>query len=241
MEEEKQAQFSKLNNELLAQSVPDEKSPELKKPKRNSKEDLILKILTVVEKYHIDFDHSDTKLKRMSKVELQQLLAKVMEQCVKIDMAKAAGVDPRSNGKVITMGALRMLHNLAATGFERVYNGIGPRWTGYEIEGFSASLREPMVAESVDECLAEIAKDNPEVLEYFDSPYTRLMLVWTGALLTCLKKRGASLSNERNGAHRMGPRTNQRPGTLGASGGGCTPLRQVDEHSPLSVPDVQSV
>ena len=57
----------------------------------------------------------------MSKTELQKLLATVMEQCVKIDMAKAAGVDPRSNGKVITMGALRMLHNLAATGFEKVY------------------------------------------------------------------------------------------------------------------------
>ena len=61
-----------------------------------------------------------------------------------------------------------------------------------------------MIAESVDECLAEIAKDNPEILEYFDSPYTRLMLVWTGALLTCVKKKGSSL-NKNNGRHRRTP------------------------------------
>ncbi len=230
---------SKLNNELMNAEVPEQKTPD-RKPKRNSKDDLTKKILQVVEKYQLDFECSDTKMKRMSKTELQQLLAKVMEQCVKIDMAKAAGVDPRSNGKVITMGALRMLHNLCATGFERVYNTMGPRFTGYEIEGFSEALQEPMIAESVDECLAEIAKDNPEILEYFDSPYTRLMLVWTGALLTWVKKKGSSL-NKNNGRNRMGPKPNTRPGTLGASGGGVASMRKIYEHSAPSVPNVRSV
>ena len=113
---------NRLNNELLNAEPAEEKSKPDKKPKRNSKDDLTKKILQIVEKYGIEFEYSDTKLRRMSKTELQKLLATVMEQCVKIDMAKAAGVDPRSNGKVITMGALRMLHNLAATGFEKVYN-----------------------------------------------------------------------------------------------------------------------
>ncbi len=229
----------KMNNELLRDETPEDQK-EAVKPKRNSKDDLTRKILAVVEKYQLDFSYSDTKMKRMSKTELQQLLATVLEQCVKIDMAKAAGVDPRSNGKVITMGALRMLHNLAATGFEKVYNGVGARFTGYDIVGFSASLREPMVAESVDECLAEIAKDNPEILEYFDSPYTRLMLVWGGALLTCVKKRDSRLNNK-YGAYRMGPKPNTRPGTLGASGGGRAPLRKVNEHSAPSVPNVRGV
>jgi len=230
----------KMNNELLRDEIPEEQK-EAAKPKRNSKDDLTRKILAVVERYQLDFEYSDTKMKRMSKTELQQLLAKVLEQCVKIDMAKAAGVDPRSNGKVITMGALRMIHNLAATGFEKVYNGIGARVTGYEIVGFSEALREPMIAESVDECLAEIAKDNPEILEYFDSPYTRLMLVWGGALLTCVKKRDSTLNNKKYGAYRMGPTANTRPGALGASGGGRTPLREVDEHSAPSVPNVGRV
>ena len=230
---------SKLNNELMNAEVPEQKSPD-RKPKRNSKDDLTKKILQVVEKYQLDFEYSDTKMKRMSKTELQQLLAKVMEQCVKIDMAKAAGVDPRSNGKVITMGALRMLHNLCATGFERVYNTMGPRFTGYEIEGFSEALQEPMIAESVDECLAEIAKDNPEILEYFDSPYTRLMLVWTGALLTCVKKKGSSL-NKNNGRHRMGPQQNQRPRPVSPRGRRLQEVRQVHEHSAPSIPNVRSV
>ena len=127
---------TRLNNELLnaepAEAAVEKKN--LKKPKRNSKDDLTKKILQIVEKYGLEFEYSDTKLRRMSKNELQKLLATVMEQCVKIDMAKAAGVDPRSNGKVITMGALRMLHNLAATGFEKVYNSVGPRFTRYEID-----------------------------------------------------------------------------------------------------------
>ena len=168
MENLNPATESRLNNELLsAEPVDNKGAPQAdKKPKRNSKDDLTKKILQVVEKYQLDFEYSDTKMKRMSKTELQKLLAQVMEQCVKIDMAKAAGVDPRSNGKVITMGALRMLHNLAATGFEKVYNSVGPL-TGYEIDGFSQALQDPMIAASVDECLAEIAKDNPEVLDYF--------------------------------------------------------------------------
>jgi len=66
---------------------PAEASKVDKKPKRNSKDDLTKKILQVVEKYRIDFEYSDTKLRRMSKTELQKLLATVMEQCVKIDMA----------------------------------------------------------------------------------------------------------------------------------------------------------
>ena len=230
----------KMNNELLRDEIPEDQK-EAAKPKRNSKDDLTRKILAVVDRYQLEFEYSDTKMKRMSKTELQQLLAKVLEQCVKIDMAKAAGVDPRSNGKVITMGALRMIHNLAATGFEKVYNGIGARVTGYEIVGFSEALREPMIAESVDECLAEIAKDNPEILEYFDSPYTRLMLVWGGALLTCVKKRDSTLNNKKYGAYRMGPTANTRPRPPRPSGGGGTEMRKIDEHSSPSVPNVRGV
>ena len=112
----------RLNNELLHADVPDEKKDD-KKP-RNSKDDITNKILQIVEKYQLDFEVTDTKMRRMSKTELHKLLASVMEQCVKIDMAKSVGVDPRANGKVITMGALRMIHNLCAVhtapfGFER--------------------------------------------------------------------------------------------------------------------------
>jgi len=232
---------NRLNNELLSAEPVDAKdSKQPVKPKRNSKDDLTKKILQIVESYHLEFAYSDTKMRRMNKVELQKLLAQVMEQCVKIDMAKAAGVDPRSNGKVITMGALRMLHNLAATGFEKVYNQFGPSLTGYEIVGFSSALQEPMIAVSVDECLAEIAKENPEVLEYFDSPYTRLLLVWTGALLTCVEKRGSRL-NEPKPGNRVGPQPDPRQNPLRPRGGRVQALRKEHERSAPSVPNVRSV
>ena len=226
----------RLNNELLHADVPEEKKDD-KKPKRNSKDDITKKILQIVEKYQLDFEVTDTKMRRMSKTELQKLLASVMEQCVKIDMAKSVGVDPRANGKVITMGALRMIHNLCATGFEKVYNSVGPRFTGYEIAGFSEALREPMIQESVDECLAEIAAENPEVLEYFDSPYTRLLLVWSGALLTCVKKR----DNKVNGRNAVGPQQNRRQSAPSTRGGGKQTVREVHEHSAPRVPNVRNV
>ena len=56
---------TRMNNELLKVAKPEDESPEVKKPKRNSKEELLSKILRVVEKYELEFDYSDTRLKRM--------------------------------------------------------------------------------------------------------------------------------------------------------------------------------
>ena len=68
----------RLNNELLsAEPVDDKGAPQAdRKPKRNSKDDLTKTILQVLEKYQLDFEYSDTKMKRMSKTELQKLLAR---------------------------------------------------------------------------------------------------------------------------------------------------------------------
>ena len=120
----------RLNNELLKADAPLEE--EEKRPKRNSKEELTAKILKVVAAYELEFNYSDTKLRRMNKQELTQLLAQVTEEGVKHDMAKAVGVDPRAHGKVVTLGALRMLHNLCATGFEKGFNAFGTPYCGYE-------------------------------------------------------------------------------------------------------------
>ena len=81
----------RLNNELL--KSPEAPSDEEKRPKRNSKDELTGKILKVVEAYELEFNYSDTKLRRMNKQELTELLAAVTEQGVKHDMAKAVGVE----------------------------------------------------------------------------------------------------------------------------------------------------
>ena len=232
------AETTKLNNELLSVAKPDTDEPEVKKPKRNSKEELLSKILKVVEKYELDFDYSDTRLKRMNKQELTKVLAVVMEDSVRIDMAKSIGVDPSANGKVVTLTALRMIHNLCATGFEKVWNNVGSKYTGYDVEGFATTLRDPTLQNSIDECLLEIAAENPEILQYFDSPYTRLALVWSGALISCIKRKSVQLNRH---AQHLGSRTNPRPNPASSGGGGGQTVRQIDSNFPHRVSNVRSV
>ena len=230
---------TRLNNELLNVAKPVDEETEVKKPKRNSKEELLTKILKVVEKYELEFEYSDTRLKRMNKQELTKVLAMVMENSVKIDMAKAVGVDPRANGKVVTLGALRMIHNLCAAGFEKTWNAVGTPYTGYEVDGFARSLLDPTVQGSVDECLLEIAAENPEILQYFDSPYTRLALVWSGALITCIKRKSVQVN--RNYAKHMGPRKNPRPDPPSPSGSRSKTVREIDSNFPPRVSNVRKI
>lgn len=198
------AEETKLSNQLLNADEPKKGSPE--KPKRNSKESIRANILKVVEKYDLELGYSDTKLKRMNKEQLTRVLAEVMEESVKIDMAKSVGVDPRGGGKVVTLGALRMIHNICATGFEKGFNAYGPDLCGMECRGFQRSLQHPDVAQTVDACLMEIAQENPEVLEYFESPYARLALVWVGVLSTTLVKARNVQTMEPGADQRQAPR-----------------------------------
>ena len=208
----------RLNNQLLNADKPADPT---EKPKRNSKDALRKNILKVVEKYGIELQYSDTKLKRMNKEQLTKVLAEVMEESVRMDMAKSVGVDPRAGGKVITLGALRMVHNICATGFEKGFNHFGPDMCGMELQGFGASLRHPDVQGTVDECLAEIARENPEVLEYFESPYARLALVWVGVLSTTIKK-------ARRNVRTMEPRSNPQAFAAGTSRRRGAQERKVD-------------
>ena len=228
----------RLNNELLKADAPLEE--EEKRPKRNSKEELTAKILKVVAAYELEFNYSDTKLRRMNKQELTQLLGQVTEEGVKHDMAKAVGVDPRAHGKVVTLGALRMLHTLCATGFEKGFNAFGTPYTGYECNGFAETLQDPAVQTSVDECLMEIAAENPEILEYFDSPYSRLALVWSGALIGCIRKK-EQLINRRKHARTLGPNAGLRPSPGSTGGGRGKTVREVDSSFPSGVPNVRTV
>ena len=216
----------KLANELLtADETPKVEEP----PKRNSKDSMRANILKVVDKYDLDFPYSDTKLRRMNKEQLTKLLAQVMEESVKQDMARQVGVDPKAPQALISLGALRMVHNIAARGVEKAWNNFAVEPTGLEIEGFAKTLEHPEVAKTVDECLMEIAEQNPEVLQYFESPYSRLALVWMGVLSSTIKK-----------AHvpRFRPRERERTFTRRPSGSRGEEKRE--EHSP-NEPRVQTV
>ena len=177
----------RLNNELLNAGSPKKTTEQA--TRRNSKDALIEKILQITEKYELELDYSDTKLKRMNKKQLTKVLAAIIEESVKIDMCKQVGCAPGASPKVLGLAALRMMHDICATGFEKGAQAVLPKY-GYEIDGFAHTLKEPVVSQAIDQCLTEIAAESPEILQYFESPYARLALSWSGALLTCIRKRG---------------------------------------------------
>ena len=130
---------------------------------------------------------SDTKLQRLTKQELNELLAETVEKAMRNEMARQVGARPGAADSVIALGALRMVHDIAARGAEKCFNMILPDY-GYEVEGFADSLQEPSVRQATDACLAEIAQDN-DILQYVQSPWSRLAIAWGGALVTSIQRK----------------------------------------------------
>ena len=192
----------KLNNELLKSTSDDEKKED-KPKKRNSKEELIEKIIQVAEHNKIVIKHSDTKLKRMTKQQLNELLAETIEKAMRDEMARQVGAKPGAADSVIALGALRMVHDICAKGTEQCFNVFLPQY-GYEVEGFSDSLKEPSVREATDACLVEIAQDT-DVLQYVQSPWARLAIAWGGALVTSVQRKKKRYNYQRVYASRMEP------------------------------------
>jgi len=223
---------NRLNNELLNAGSP-KKSDET--AKRNSKNSLIEKILQVSEKYELDVQYSDTKLKRMNKNQLTKVLAHIIEESVKIDMCKQVGCSPGASPKVMGLAALRMMHDICATGFEKGAQAVLPQY-GYDIDGFSECLKEPTMSQAIDQCLTEIAAESPEILQYFESPYARLALSWSGALLSCLKKRSI-----RQNASNVGSRNSAFGGSLRNRMRGGPPDREEHGDQSPTLPNVLHV
>ena len=104
-------QQERLNDALLV----DEKPKPDEEPKRNSKDDLVAKIITVCAENQLELEHSNTKLKRMTKQQLCKILAEKIEDGVRCQMAAQVGAKPGASDTVIALGALKMMHNLLAT------------------------------------------------------------------------------------------------------------------------------
>ena len=80
-----------LNDELLAP----EPKPEPDEPRRNSKDNLIQKIIQVCTEKNLQLEESNSKLRRMTKAQLTNLLAEKIEKAVHNSMAEQVGAPPR--------------------------------------------------------------------------------------------------------------------------------------------------
>ena len=178
--------FEELNDELLAATEEVDANLEIPK-KSNNKQGLIDKILQVSEKHNIPLEHSQTKLRRMSKRDLTKLLAELIEKMMKKEMARQVGCEGTTDERVIALGALRMVHDICAKGAEKGLNRLLPKY-GYEVDGFTDKMRDPTISQQIDECLAEIAEEN-DVLQYISIPYARLGLAWFGALSLTVRRK----------------------------------------------------
>ena len=198
MEVPSPSELHALNNQLLKDNDPPEAEA---RPKRNSKSQLIKKLVDLCEEQGLELEESDTKLRRMTKPDLNALLARKAEEAMKKQMADTVGVQS-SCDPVIALGALRMVHDIMAGVAERGMDVVLPKY-GYECEGFVRSLHQPAVREATDSCLREIAAET-DVLKYVQSPFARLGLAWAGCLVTCVRKKTQKGVKEH--ASRMGPR-----------------------------------
>ena len=199
--------IQKLNDDLLKVDKPDDEPS-----KRNTKEWLMSKILQLADDNGLELSCSNTKLKRMNKKELNQLLGALMEEVAKQQMARSVG-SKTTDEKSIALGTLRMVHDMMAMATEQGLNGLLPQY-GYEVNGFTESLKNPTVSQCVDDCLQEIA-DSTDVLQYIESPYARLGIAWAGAMATSIRPaRKSEINNKNVRSSKVGPTAANRAQTL---------------------------
>jgi hypothetical protein len=170
---------------VLAQEEP---QVEKKSPKRNSKQELIDKIISLSQDVNEPVLESDSQLKRMNKGQLTEKLASLVEKRIEFEATKVLGIDKEQAGNpfLVNLAALRMFHDIACNSVERLVDRTS-KSHGMTLEGFTKNMRESR--ESVDLILSEIAQTYPDVLEKFSSPWTRLSLLWCSNVMVTLKKK----------------------------------------------------
>ena len=116
-----------LNDDLLSAAKPE--SPKVKNtPKRNTKDELVDRIIKVCEEGNVPLEDSDTKLRRMTKSDLRKRLAEVTSKAVRNQMCESVKAKPGSCDSALGLAALRMVHDLVAYSAEKSANMILPTY-----------------------------------------------------------------------------------------------------------------
>ena len=64
----------------------------------------------------------------------------------------------------------------------------------YSITGFTENFEEPRTKEMLEQTLLEIAEEM-EVLDYIDSPWSKLALLWGNGIVRTLKRKPINYTN----------------------------------------------
>ena len=166
-----------------------DKTPAIKK---GSKTDLINEIFDLCKRANIACEHSEGQLKRMNKKKLLELLALTCERVVEAKVLEKCKIKENMNNmndkqktKLMNIGILRMAHDSLCYAAENAT----ARFTPYTIDGMTRQMKEHKeMSDQIDCCLAEIAEEY-DVMEYIESPASRLMLIWVTAGVSNLRKK----------------------------------------------------
>ena len=190
--------FSELNDselrEELVQAAQEEEKQVIHSPKterKTTKKAIIEKIFKCYEDRGLVCPDPESKLKRMSKNELMEYLASVISQAMqeKITSKLSGGnlsvpedASDTDRQRLMAGSFLLMAHKILTQGVEKLV----PAYTPYEVDGFSSQFEEPEVRDALQECLLEIGEEL-DVIQYVDSPYSKLGLLWCSGVFKTLR------------------------------------------------------
>ena len=191
-------------NEILLEKLqnPEEtENTETIETKPGTKQYLIEKIRELEHKHNLIVEESNTVLKRKSKKDLQKTLAEYVEKAMQQEIQKklnmkvpeCADSSEDTHKQLMAVSVLRMMHDSIAKLAEHTTSAYTP----FEITGFCESMKDPNVSQQIDECLLEIAKEN-DVIQHIQSPYARLLICWSGGILSNLKRKTNNGKYSRN-------------------------------------------
>ena len=154
---------SELVEELVVSAKEEEKSAKPSTPKRNSKTELIQKIVQLAKEVNEPLE-SDSQLKRMSKRALNEKLASLVERRIEFEAQKCLGIDAEQakSPYMVNLAALKMVHSIAVNSTETLVERTSDKH-GMSIAGFKTKMQE--CQESIDMILAEIAQQYPDPRE----------------------------------------------------------------------------
>lgn len=194
-----------LRQELLSAQIPED--PAGDNPKKGTKQYIVCQIEHLCSTAGIPVTESNRELMRQGKAQLKATLARYMEIASERRMKAHAGItdvpkeeEASSDNRKANVMILRLLHDTILGGVERAYESYGSSYTGITIDGLTARLQEEPHTSRVDEILVQIAEEQPELLDMFESPYARLGLCWLMAAVAV----GRRKTKEEVNGHRDG-------------------------------------
>ena len=188
-----------MKQELLSAQVP---STEGGQPRKGTKLYIVSQIEHLCGTAGIPIEESSRELLRQGKQQLKATLARYMEMASERRMKAHAGLtdvpveeEASSGNRKANIMVLRLLHDTVLGGIERAYEAYGSGYTGITIEGLTSRLQEEPHTSRVDEILVQIAEEQPELLDMFESPYARLGLCWLMAAVAVGRRKAEDKVN----------------------------------------------